>query len=161
MDGILEKMSSAQVLATIAIVVGGVVAITMILSITRYQLRALEDDTALKREQQQGELALRTKALEKCAANGVTNLDALLAPVPAPPDELSTELATRFGMLDLDPGDIGEALNAAMTADPARKQAIIAVMDNLFDHGAGHASILAAVRPLCPAPERSPASVEL
>jgi len=102
MEGVLEKMSSAQILAAIAILVGGLVALAMILSITRYQMRSLEDETALRREQQNGELALRNRMLEHGVANGNTNLDALLTPFSpptGPADELNSGLAMRFGML--------------------------------------------------------------
>ena len=65
MDGVLDKMSSAQILAAIAILTLGGVLLAMIFTIYRYQVRSLEDDTALRREQQQGELALRNRIVEK------------------------------------------------------------------------------------------------
>jgi len=155
MEGVLERMSSAQILAAIAILVGGVVALAMILSITRYQLRSLEDETELRREQQQGELALRNKMLEHGVANGNTNLDALLTPITPPSDELNSGLAMRFGMLELEPSEIESHLQLAMAAEPGRKQAIIDTMDHLLDNDSEHEAILAAIRPLCPAPEPS------
>jgi hypothetical protein len=152
MDGLIEKMSSAQILAAIAILVGGLVALTMILSITRYQLRSLEDDTALKREQQQGELALRNRLVEQGVVKDEKSLDALLTATHPVPDELDTGLATRFGMLSLDAEEIESTLQLAMTADPTRKQAIISVMDELLEYAAEPEAILAAIRPLCPSP---------
>jgi hypothetical protein len=148
MDSVLEKMSSAQILAAIAILTVGVVFLTMILTIYRYQVRSLEDDTALRREQQQGELALRNRIVEK----GGANLDELLAATHPVTDELNTDLAKRFGMLSVEAEEIESTLQLAMTADPARKQAIIGVMDELLSYEAESEAILAAVRPLCPSP---------
>jgi hypothetical protein len=133
MEGVLEKMSSAQILAAIAILTGGVVLLTMIVTIYRYQVRALADDTTLRREQQQGELALRNRIVEKGGAAGA-------------------KLATRFGMLNLDADEIGSTLQLALAADPTRKQAIVAVMDELIEFGSEPEAIIAAVRPLCPSP---------
>ena len=161
MDGLIEKMSSAQILGAIAILVTGAVALTMILSITRYQMRSLADDTALKREKQQGDLALRTRLVEQGAAGDERSLEALLTETSPVSDAWDTELATRFGMLELDPGDIESTLQLAMTADPTRKEAIVAVMDQLLEHGSEPEVILAAIRPLCPAAERSPVPAEL
>jgi hypothetical protein len=41
----------------------------MIIAIVKYQLQALADDTALKREHQQAELALRERILERCGTS--------------------------------------------------------------------------------------------
>jgi hypothetical protein len=151
MEGVLEKMSSAQILAAIAILTGGVVLLTMIVTIYRYQVRALADDTTLRREQQQGELALRNRIVEKGGAAGA-NLDELLAATHPVTDDLNTKLATRFGMLNLDADEIGSTLQLALAADPTRKQAIVAVMDELIEFGSEPEAIIAAVRPLCPSP---------
>ena len=154
MDGVLDKMSSAQILAAIAILTLGGVLLAMIFTIYRYQVRSLEDDTALRREQQQGELALRNRIVEKGGAAGAS-LDELLTATAPVADELNTELATRFGMLSLESEEIESALQLAMTADPPRKQAIVAVMDELLEYEAESEAILAAVRPLCPSPSHA------
>ena len=154
MDGVIEKMSSAQILAAIGILTGGVVFLAMIVTIYRYQVRALEDDTALRREQQQGELALRNRIVEKGGAAGAS-LDELLTATHPVTDELNTDLAKRFGMLSVEAEEIESTLQLAMSADPARKQAIVAVMDELLENDAESEAILAAVRPLCPSPAHS------
>ena len=155
MDVLIEKMSSAQLLAAIAILVGGLVALTMILSIYRYQVRSLEDDTALRREQMQGEQALRNRLVEQGVVKDEQSLDALLTATHPVADELDTTLATRFGMLNLDADEIGSTLQLAMTADPTRKQSIIDVMDQLVEYGSEPEAIIAAIRPLCPSPATS------
>lgn len=153
MDGVLERMSSAQILAAIAILTGGVVLLAMIFTVYRYQVRALDDDTALRREQQQGELALRNRIVEKGGSGA--NLDELLAATHPVTDELNTDLAKRFGMLSAGADEIESALQLAMTADPTRKKAIIDVIDELLGYDAESETILAAVRPLCPSPAPS------
>ena len=152
MDGVLERMSSAQILAAIAILTGGVVFLSMIFTIYRYQVRSLEDDTSLRREQQQGELALRNRLVEQGVVKDEKSLDALLTATQPVANELNMTLATRFGMLTLDPGDIEATLKLAMTADPTRKQAIIDVLDQLIEYESEPEVILAAIRPLCPSP---------
>lgn len=149
MDGVLDKMSAAQILGAIGILTVGGVVLAMIMTIYRYQVRALEDDTSLRREQQQGELALRNRIVEK---GGAATLDDLLSATTPVTDELNTTLATRFGRLDMNADEIGATLRLAMAADPTRKQAIIKVMDELFEYDSEPEAILAAVRPLCPSP---------
>jgi hypothetical protein len=166
MDGLIEKMSSTQILAAIAILTGGLVALTMILSIARYQMRSLETDTALKREKHQGELALRTKLVEQGGANSEKALEALLTdttPTPPPPPvgDLDVELATRFGVLDVPGAVIASTLELAVRSDPARKRSIIEVIDLLQMEDADHEAILAAVKPLCQPAEKTPVSLEM
>ncbi len=153
MDTLLERLSSSQIVAVISIVVGGIVTVVTIFSLTKYQLQSLADDTALKREKQQAELTLRTKMLEHAKTSGAS-LDALLALDSTPPDldEQNAELAKRFGMLESSPDEIERTLTRAMALDANRKQTIINVIDELIESGADHEPILAAVRGLCSPP---------
>ena len=57
MDTLLERLSSGQIVAVVSILVGGIVAIVMIVSITKYQFQLLADETALSREKQNAEVA--------------------------------------------------------------------------------------------------------
>src|SRR4051794_20796112 len=104
MELLIERLSPPQIVAVISVVCGCTVAITMIVAITKYQFQLLADETALKREKQQAEIAMRQKAFERAAASG-TSLDALLTPEGIGSDEesekLNAQLATRFGSLDL------------------------------------------------------------
>ncbi|HEV3439498.1 MAG TPA: hypothetical protein VG122_19190 [Gemmata sp.] len=153
MDTLLERLSSSQIVAVISIVVGGIVAVVMIFSLTKYQLQSLADDTTLKREKQQAELALRTKMLEHGKTSGASP-DALLALDATPPDldGQNAELAKRFGMLEISPDEIERTLARAMALDASRKQTIINVIDELLECEADHEPILAAVRGLCSSP---------
>jgi len=159
MELLLERLSPGQIVAVISIVCGSVVALTMVVAIAKYQLQWLSDDTALRKEKQQAELALKEKLLERGVPVGGASLDSLLAPEAGmfeADDEtvrLNAELAKRFGSLDIEDDARGsgleEALTRALAADNARKASIIKVMDELLGIEAPHNSILAAVRPLC------------
>ena len=150
MDTLLERLSPGQIVAVISILVGGIVALAMIVAITKYQFQLLADDTALKREKHQAELSLKQKMIERGAA-GASSLDHLLATdmIPTPPIELDAELAKRFGYLTADAETIEDTLRQVLASDPARKKAIASVFDELYGSDASHEAILAAVRPLC------------
>jgi len=144
------------------VVCGCVVGLAMIFAITKYQFQLLADDTALKRERQQAEIATRQKLIERGATAGVASLDSLLTPeggvLGEDREKLNAELAKRFGSLELDGDEIEAALSRAMAADQARKATIVGVMDELLENGAPHAAILGAVRPLCSPTAREPAA---
>jgi hypothetical protein len=154
MDALIDKLSSGQIVAVISIVSGAVVALAMIVAISKYQFQALADDTALRREKQQADLALRERLIERREATddkaSVGELLALGVTGPAP-EELDAELARRFGQLDADADDIERTLELALAVDAARKRKIVAVMDGLIAACAASDAILAAVRPLCAA----------
>ena len=59
MDALLERLSSGQIVAVISIITGGIVALAMIVAISKYQFQSLADDSALQHEKQQADLALR------------------------------------------------------------------------------------------------------
>ena len=164
MDSLLEKLSSGQVVAVISIVCGALVALAMIVAIGKYQLQALADEAALKRERQQADLALRERLIDRREASGdrlsVAELLALGEPPPQP-KEIDAELAKRFGQLETSSDVIERELARAMATDPARKQMIVAVVDELLEVEADTDAVLAAVRPLCaPAarPELTPST---
>ncbi len=152
MDALLERLSSAQIVAVISILVGGIVALAMIIAISKYQFQSLAEDSLLRREKQQAELSLRERVIERAATNGAS-IESLLALdlIPPEPDSLNTELAKRFGMLDTSAEEIERTLKQALAGDAAHKKMIVAVMDELLECGAESAAILAAVRPLCAA----------
>ena len=165
MDILLERLSSGQIVAVISIAVGGVVALAMIIAIARYQFQVLADETALRQEKQQADLALRERLIERREAAGekatIGELLALGAP-SAELDKAGPELAKRFGMLDADASQIERTLGLALAADPSRQKMVVAVMDELLESGAASEAILAAVRPLCanqPAARCKPAPV--
>jgi hypothetical protein len=161
MDALLERLSPGQIIAVISILVGGIVALAMIVAISKYQFQSLADDTILKREKQEYEQTLRGKLIERAATSG-TSIESLLALdlSPPEPDSMNTELAKRFGMLDASAEDIERTLKQALAVDPAHKKMIVGVMDELLNCGADSAAILAAVRPLCTAasPAKEPKS---
>src|SRR5262245_66586978 len=100
MDALLERLSSAQIVAVISILVGGIVALAMIIAISKFQYQLLADETSLKRDKQQAELALRERLVER-AASGGASIESLLSPhlVPAHAGATNKELAHRFGVL--------------------------------------------------------------
>jgi hypothetical protein len=152
MDALLDRLSPGQIVAVISIVVGGVVAMTMIIAITRYQFQSLSDDTALKQEKQQADLALRDKLIERREASGEKASIAELLGLGAHSADIGktdSDLAKRFGMLDADAPDIERTLGVALAVDAERKKLIASVMDELLEAGAESDAILAAVRPLC------------
>lgn len=162
MDTLLERLSPPQIVAVISVVCGCGVALAMIYAITKYQFQLLADETSLRREKQNAEIALRQKLAERGAADG-PSLDTLLKLEGESADEddgtvlMNAELAKRFGALDLPGEEIEDALRRAMSADATRKAAIIEVMDTLTDE-VKPAAILAAVRPLCGGPTPAPAN---
>jgi hypothetical protein len=152
MDALLERLSPGQIVAVISIVVGGVVALAMIIAITRYQFQSLADDTALRQEKQQADLALRAKLIERREATGdKATIGELLALGTATADngKADVDLARRFGMLDASAEHIERTLSLALAVDPERKRMIVSVMDDLIESGAEAGTILAAVRPMC------------
>lgn len=159
MDLLLERLSPGQIVAVISVVCGCVVGLAMIFAITKYQFQLLADDTALKRERQQAEIAMRQKLIERGAAADTPTLDSLLTPIggAADAEELNATLAKRLGVLDAEGDEIETTLARAMAAPPARKAAIIAVVDELYANEAQPAAILAAVRSLCATPAKEPA----
>jgi hypothetical protein len=152
MDALLERLSSGQIVAIISIFVGGIVAMAMIVAISKYQFQSLADDTALKQEKQLADLALRDKLIERREAEGAkTPIGELLALGAESASDVrpEAELAKRFGLLDASAEDIQGTLQLALATDPERKRMIVAVMDELFENEAESSAILAAVRPLC------------
>ena len=157
MDALLERLSSGQIVAVISIITGGIVALAMIIAITKYQFQALAEDATLRHEKQQSDLTLRDKLIERRESTGekvsVQELLDLGTP-PAEPEAVNAELAKRFGMLEAKDDEIERTLAQSLALDPARKKMIVAVMDELYGADAPAASVLAAVRPLC-APTRT------
>jgi hypothetical protein len=152
MEVLLDRLTSGQIVAVISILTGGIVAVSMIWAISKYQLQALAEETALQRERQKADLALREMLVERRTATGEKlDLDELQAIVASEPEteNLDTELAKRFGQLDTSAETIEQTLRRVMATGPARKQRVIAVMDELLEAGANSDAILAAVRPLC------------
>ena len=157
MDALFERLSPGQIVAVISVVCGSLVAALLIFAVTKYQFQALADETALQRERQQAEFALRDKLIDRGGATEA-NVDALLNLEDAEEEyeegdaesvDLDGELAKRFGQLTVDAGEIEEVLRQALASDAERQQAIIDVMDALFEADAAPEAILAAVRPLC------------
>src|SRR5262245_15361266 len=101
MDALLEKLTAGQIIALVSILSGSIVGIVMIVAITKYQFQSLADETALKRERQQAELALRESLLERHGGDSAT-VEKILAMglTDSVPDEQNSELAKRFGQLD-------------------------------------------------------------
>jgi len=152
MDVLLERLSSGQIVAVISIVTSGIVAVSMIIAISKYQFQALADETALKQQKQQADLALRERFIERREASGEkASIGELLTlgVTPSETDLGQRELARRFGMLDADAGEIERSLALALATDPGPRKMIVAVMDELLECGAASESILAAIRPLC------------
>ena len=154
MDALLERLSPGQIVAVISIFVGGIVALAMVIAITRYQFQSLADETTLKQEKQQADLVLRDKLIERREAEGAkATIGELLAlgTHSAENGTTDTELAKRFGMLDAGADEIEETLKLVLAADGERKKMIASVMEELLEAGAESDAILAAVRPLCTA----------
>ncbi len=160
MEALLDRLSSGQIVAVISILSGAVVAISMIWAISKYQLQYLTEDTALRRERQKADLALREALVERrLAAGEKVSVEELLALGVSDPDgeSIDAQLAKRFGALDTSADTIEQALRQAMATDPARKKLIVEVMDELLEWEAAPDAILAAVRPLCTVAKGRPA----
>jgi hypothetical protein len=125
----------------------------MIVGITKYQLQALADETALKREQQQADLAIKQKMVERGVKTGELNLDLVLNTETLPPDKnrerVNAALAKRFGMLNGTGSEIEDTMTRVLALDSERKATILEVMDELLANDAPPAAVLAAIRPLC------------
>ena len=163
MEALLDRLSSGQIVTVISVLAGAIVAVAMIFAISKYQLQALTEDTALRRERQKADLALRELLVERRTAAGEKlDLEELqaLAPSESEAENLDAELAKRFGMLDTSAETIGQALARAMATGPAVKKRIIAVMNELLEYGAQPDAILAAVRPLCAVAKERPLPAE-
>jgi hypothetical protein len=152
MEALLDRLSSGQIVAVISILVGGIVAVSLIWAVTKYQLQALTEESALQRERQKADLALREHLVASRVGSGekvpLEELLALGMSDPGP-ESIDAQLAKRFGVLDTDATTIEQTLRQAMASGPARKKLIIDVMDGLIASDASPEAVLAAVRPLC------------
>ena len=76
MDALLERLSSGQIVAVISLITGGIVALAMLVSLTKYQFHSLAEDTTLRHEKHQPHLTLPDKlidlTLERGAEDNVT-----------------------------------------------------------------------------------------
>ncbi|MBN9122157.1 MAG: hypothetical protein J0I06_23960 [Planctomycetes bacterium] len=163
MEAIFERLSSGQIVAVLSILAGVIVAIAIILAISKYKLQSLAEDTALRRERQKADLALRELLVERRTAAGEKlDPDELLAIVASEPeaDDVNAELAKRFGRLETDAAAIEDALLRVMAAGSVNKKLVLGVMDELLESGAQPEVILAAVRPLCGVAKDRPRPVE-
>lgn len=162
MVALLERLNPEQLVGVIAIVVGGIVAIVLILCVTKYQIQALTDLAAMERDRQQVDLTIRTRLIEHGIATGAS-LETLVATEPAvvsasaksktsDRNKVDASLAKHFGMLEIEPEVIEETLVQALQLDPSRKSAIIDTIEELIAEGADHAPIMAVVRGLCHSP---------
>jgi hypothetical protein len=152
MEALLDRLTSGQIVAVISILAGGTVAVSMIWAITKYQLQALTEESALQRERQKADLAMRERLVESRVGSGeklpLEELLALGMSDPGP-ESIDAQLAKRFGRLDTDADTIERTLRQAMASGPARKKLVVEVMDGLIACDASPEAILAAVRPLC------------
>jgi hypothetical protein len=147
----------------IAILAGATVVITTVCAISKCMMHHVTEKSALRRERQKADLALRELLVERRTAAGEKldpeELQALVASEPEA-DNLDTELAKRFGRLDAPAELIEQTLARAMAARPANKNRVLAVMDELLEYGANADAILAAVRPLCAGAKERPVPAE-
>ena len=155
MDALLERLSPGQIVAVISVLCGSFAFVVLVFAITKYHFQALADETALRRERQQAEFALREKLLERGGATEA-NVDALLNLEDAEEEEYEEEeydyageLAKRFGRLTVPPEEMADVLRQAVASDAQRQQMIMEVMDQLFEDDASCEAVLAVVRPLC------------
>lgn len=79
METPFERLSPGQIIAVVSILAGSVVALALIVAITKFQFQALADATELQREKLQAELALKQAVVERAtsAADGVEALQKL------------------------------------------------------------------------------------
>ena len=70
MEALLDRLSSGQIVAVISILVGGIVAVSMIWAITKYQLQALTEESTLQRERQKADLAMRERLVASRVGTG-------------------------------------------------------------------------------------------
>src|SRR5262245_17930588 len=102
MEALLDRLTSGQIVAVISILTGGTVAVSMIWAIAKYQLQALAEESALQRERQKADLAMREHLVASRIGTGEkVSLEELLALGLSEPgaQNVDAALATRFGML--------------------------------------------------------------
>lgn len=155
MQLLVERLNPDQLQAVIVALIIGIAVIAVTFAIVKYQLQLLADETSLRREKQEGELAIRSKIIEKIAAGA--SPESLLraekafynAAAAADLDGQDTKLAKALGMLELPADQIEEMLTRTLALDSSRKQSVISTIQELTDEGAEHKSIVAAIRALC------------
>jgi hypothetical protein len=153
MNALLDRLHADQIQAIVLGLIGGIVAIVLIIALTKYHLQLLVEEWALKREKQDAELAIKKSIIDRAAAGGAS-LEALLAAesnlskASATSEDWDARIARSLGVLDISPREIEDSLARALALDVNRKKAIVEAIDKLVAEGAEHESILAVVRGL-------------
>jgi hypothetical protein len=176
MSAIIDRLSSEQLTLAILALIGGVVAIVAIIAFAKQLLQTITHQAALDREKQASDIEIRNKIIDQAIASGAgleallaaeKKLDALLAAEknPSQPvsnaDNLDGQLAVCLAKLETAPEEIEQTLSRALLLDPDRKKAVVSAIVDLFDEGAAHESILAAVRGFCASSKSKATDAEL
>lgn len=133
---------------------GALVAIVLILTTWNYYVRALADETALKRERQEAELALKRELIQKGLSTDELARRLELLRLDEPRDtDAEANLVKNLALLPDLPGEtIESTLNLIHGIGPARQQAILGVVEELIGQDAASPAVIAAVRSMCNAP---------
>jgi hypothetical protein len=171
----LENWPPSYVLGLASIVCGALCMIVFILSIFLYNYRALGHSTALQRERQNADLALKRELIQRGLppqdleqAIKVLQLDrsttspASEADSADPDEQIEAAILARFAWFqELSPRDIEEAGTLVRAADRRRKEAVLYILNQQDPANTPAADMLAAIRSLCRPTERSREAMDL
>jgi hypothetical protein len=165
MAAFFDSWSPGQFLALVATVAGSVSLVILILTVYGYNLRALADATALRREQLNAEMSLKRELIQRgrppLELEHAIKLLKLDEPPPAPntPDPFGdwgeAEFAKRAASLEkITPEDLEEVIALVRAVDGPRKRAALSVLAALADQGVEGPVAVAAIRSLFRSTER-------
>lgn len=138
--------------------------LAIILAVYRYSVRALADQTALQRDRQQADLALKRELIQRGLPSPELEryvdllrlADRLPAPISSPgatgpSDEgLQVKLAESIASLEeISPSEIEQTMALLVTADRDRQAAVLSLIEELTSNDINPKATLAAVRSLC------------
>jgi hypothetical protein len=152
---LLDKLSPEQLLGFSAVVLGTAVTIVFIVAIWHFQLKYLADETALKRERQQAELALKQELAKRNLPPGELRLVLDSLGLDGAEGDLSDEerAALIRNLVCCAKGAPAAAIEetAALvnTAGPTTRRAVAAALEELVEEEVHGEHVLATIRAMC------------
>lgn len=154
MNGFVQQFTTQPAPAVAAAVGASVVLVVFILSVLYYQVRSLAEETALRREKQQADIAIKQDLLRRnlTAADLKLALELLgVADGPAADELRAGVVSTLLSCWDdtVAPGLVEEAVTLIAAADRGALLTLQRVLDDVVDHGSVGPSAFAAVVSMC------------
>jgi hypothetical protein len=155
---LLDKLTPEQLLGAISTLIGGIVLIVFIVAIWHFQVKYLADDTALKREKQQADLALKQEVWKRNLPPAELRMTLGSLGLDGPADDLDPEeRAALVRNLVLcaegSPADaIEETVGLVHAADPATRKAVASAVAELAEAEEKGEHVLATIRAMCRGP---------